>query len=68
MKIKNDICTECGQNEEIVKVVEPSTLTFDDGYEIEIEGCKLCHTCNDFKNEEMRIMLADAMVEHLATA
>ena len=57
--MKMSICSVCGNHEEIVKVVKPSTMTFEDGFEIEIEGRELCFSCNEFEDEEYRIMVAE---------
>lgn len=60
------VCTDCGQLEEIVEVTDTQVWTYEEGDSYEFEGHACCFACNEFRQEESRILLNDAFCEYKA--
>lgn len=58
------ICTDCGQHEEIVEVTDTQVWTYEEGDSFEFEGHATCFACTEFRKEEERILMADALIEY----
>lgn len=56
-------CTDCGQHEEICEVTDTQVWTYDEGDSYEFEGHATCFACTEFRKEELRILIADAIDE-----
>lgn len=57
-------CTDCGQHEEICEVTDTQVWTYEEGDSYEFEGHATCFGCTEFRKEEERILMADAIDEY----
>jgi hypothetical protein len=60
------VCTDCGQLEEIVEVTDTQVWTYEEGDSYEFEGHACCFACTEFRKEEERILMANAICEYKA--